>query len=206
MTEINSPKAWDGVEPRLSREEDIDSKIGDTNNYFADPIALATADVVQSMFDPYTPAKLLQATGQNSKFEYVNPPQSSELRRSEKDDLKESILFDTFTPDLSFENLRGMGTLSGVAIRNSMALGYMKRANRMEIYEELIDREKNVILAVLKFLHPDMAARLDTLKIGFEFGEPFMDEESVAAVGKHDTQESEEEQGTEPQQAEGDRE
>ncbi len=171
------PKAWDGVEPRLKREEEIDSKIGDTNNYFADPVAVATADVVQSMSDPMIPAKLLQATGQNSRFEYVNPPQASELRQAEKKDLETSILFDTFTPDFSFEALRGMGTLSGVAIKNAMALAYLKRANRMEIYGELIDRDKNVMLAVLKFLHPEMAAKLDALKIAFEFAEPFDDDE-----------------------------
>ena len=42
-------KAWDGVQLRIEREEQLDSKIADTNNYFADPIAAATADVVQMM-------------------------------------------------------------------------------------------------------------------------------------------------------------
>ena len=171
------PKSWDGVEPRLAREEEIDSKIGDTNNYFADPIAIATADAINSMVDPHTPAKLLQVTGRDSRFEYVNPPQASELRSAEKEDLEKSILFDTFTPDFSFDKLRGLGTLSGVAVRNAMVLGYLKRANRMEIYEELVDRDKNVMLAVLKFLHPEMAAKIDTLKIRFEFANPFGDDE-----------------------------
>ena len=171
------PKAWEGVEPRMNREEEIDSKIGDTNNYFADPIAVATTDVINSMVDPNTPAKLLQVTGRDSRFEYVNPPQASELRAAEKEDLEKSILFDTFTPDFSFEKLKGLGTLSGVAVRNAMILGYLKRANRMEIYEELVDRDKNVIIAVLKFLHPTMADKLEALKIKFEFSEPFGDDE-----------------------------
>ena len=171
------PKAWEGVEPRMNREEEIDSKIGDTNNYFADPIAVATTDVINSMVDPNTPAKLMQVTGRDSRFEYVNPPQASELRAAEKEDLEKSILFDTFTPDFSFEKLKGLGTLSGVAVRNAMILGYLKRANRMEIYEELVDRDKNVIIAVLKFLHPTMADKLDALKIKFEFSEPFGDDE-----------------------------
>ena len=172
------PKSWDGVEPRCKREEEIDSKIGDTNNYFADPIAVATADVVSSMVDPNSTARLLQATGPNSRFEYVNPPQASELRAAEKTDLKESILFDTFTPDFSFDKLRGMGTLTGKAIRNAMILGYLKRQNRIEIYGELVDRDVKVIIAVLKFLHPTMADKLDKLRVGFEFAEPFSDDES----------------------------
>jgi len=173
------PKAWDGVEPRLKREEELDCKIGDTNNYFADPIALATADVIESMFEPSTPAKLLQATGPNSRYEIINPPQASELRTAEKKDLENSILFDTFTPNFDFETLRGLGTLSGTAIKNAMALGYIKRARNMEIYGELIDREKNVIIAVLRFLHPEMSAKLAELQVSFEFAEPFVEDEKA---------------------------
>ncbi len=173
---FQQPKSWDGAEPRLEREEMVDSKIGDTNDYFADPIALATADVIQSLPDPNLPGRLLQALGPNSRYEYVNPPEASELRKMEKETLETSILFDTFTPDFSFDKLRGLGTLSGKAIKNAMTLGYLKRANRMEIYEEMVDREKNVIIAILKFLHPAMEKKLDALKISFEFAEPFGDD------------------------------
>ena len=168
------PKAWDGAEPRLKREEMLDSKVADTNNYFADPIASATADVIQSMADPNAIGKLIQLTGQNSKFEYINPPQNSAAREAEKQDLNDSILFDTMTPDFSFDKIKGMGTLSGDAIKNAMILGFIKRDNRKEIYEELVDREKSVIVSILKYLHPNMADKLDKLVITFEFAEPFM--------------------------------
>lgn len=180
------PKSWDGVEPRTDREEEIDSKIGDTNNYFADPIAIATTDVINSMPDPHLPGRLLHAMGKDSRYEYVNPPQASELRKLEKDNLETSILFDTFTPDFSFEKMRGLGTLSGAAVRNAMILGYIKRDNRMEIYGEMIDREKNVIIEVLKFLYPKMESKLNELKIKFEFSEPFGDDkrENWKAIGQ----------------------
>ena len=167
------PKAWDGAEPRLKREEMLDSKVADTNNYFADPIASATADVIQSMADPNAIGKLIQLTGQGSRFEYINPPQNSATREAEKQDLNDSILFDTMTPDFSFDKIKGMGTLSGDAIKNAMILGYIKRDNRKEIYEELVDREKNVIIGILKYMHPNMAAKLDELVISFDFTEPF---------------------------------
>ena len=169
-------KEWEGSEPRIEREEMLDSKIGDTNNYFADPVAIASADVVELMKDKNATARLIQMTGLNSRFEYVNPPQSSELQASEKANLERSILFDTFTPDFSFEALKGMGTLSGAAIRNSMILGYIKRAKNMEVYSELLEREKNLILAVLKYQHPEMEDKLNKLNVGFEFSEPFPDD------------------------------
>lgn len=182
----HQPKAWAGAERRLAREENLDSRIGDTNNYFSDPIAAATADVIDSMTDPNKPGKLIQLTGDNSKFEYVNPPQSSETLKAEKQDLNDSILFDTFTPDFSFDKIKGLGTLSGEAIKRAMILGYIKRDNRKEIYDELVDREKNVIIAILKMLHPDKVAAFDALDIEHEFAEPFNEdkEQTWAAIGK----------------------
>ena len=166
-------KAWDGVEQRIARIEDTDSKIGDTNNLFAEPIAFATADVVEMMDDPEASGKMIKST-KDGKFEYINPPAASELREAEKKDLMDSVLFDTFTPNLSVEALSSMsGELSGVAIKRLMSLAYLKRANLMEIYEEMLDREKNVIISALKVQHPEMANKLDTLKIRFTISEPF---------------------------------
>lgn len=183
------PKSWDGVEARIKREEFLDSKIGDTNNYFADPIAKATADVIDSLVDPDKPGKLIQLTTKDSAFDYVNPPLSSELRAAEKDDLHKSILFDTYTPDFDFESLKGMGTLTGAAIRNAMVLGYIKRDNRLEIYEEIVARDVSVIIAILKFLNPGKEKLLDELKISFEFAEPFLEDkqskwQSISALYK----------------------
>lgn len=179
-------KAWAGAEKRINREEYLDSRIGDTNNYFSDPIAAATADVIDSMTDPNKPGKLIQLTGDRSKFEYVNPPQSSETQKTEKQDLNDSILFDTFTPDFSFDKIKGMGTLSGAAIKNAMILGYIKRDNRREIYDELVDRDKNDIIAILKYKHPDKAAALDSFVIEHEFAEPFTEDKDKtwASIGK----------------------
>ena len=164
-------KAWDGVVPRVEREEMLDSKVADTNNYFSDPIASATADVIESMTDPDKPGKLIQLGGLNSKFEYVNPPQNSDTRDAEMRNLKESILFDSFTPDFSYENMKGLGTLSGAAMHNALILGYIKRDLNKETYEEMVSRMRNVIFAILQLRYPSL--RFDNLRVKFEFAEPF---------------------------------
>lgn len=173
---VKQKKAWDGVERRIMREEMLDSKVADTNNYFADPIAMASADVVQMMQKNDQAERIgtfIQLTGEKSRFEYANPPQNSETRRDEMQRLDKSILFDSFTPDFSIENMKGFGTLSADAIKNAMVLGYIKRSKNIEDWQEYIDRMKNVILAVLKELHPDMRESIDSLDISFEFAEPW---------------------------------
>ena len=170
------PKAWAGAEARIKRDEMLDSKIGDTNNYYADPIAAATADVIQSLPDIDKPGRLIQMPSEKSQFKYLDPPQDSATRRDEKDNLNRTILFDTFTPDFSFENMKGLGTISGVAIRNAMILGYIKRANRLEVYEEMITRFLHLTMKVLTQIYPDKVAQLDKLKVSFEFQDPFPDD------------------------------
>ena len=167
------PKSWDGAEQRIKRDEMLDSKIGDNNNYYADPIAAATADVIASLPEVDKPGRLIQMPSSQSQFKYIEPPQDSASRRDEKENLNKTILFDTFTPDFSFENMKGLGTLSGVAIRNAMILGYIKRANRLEVYEEMITRFLHLTLKVLTQLYPEKLTLIEKLKVSFEFQDPF---------------------------------
>ena len=177
---VQQPLAWEGVQERCDREERIDSKIADTNNYFADPMAVATADVIDSLAEPDKPGKLIQLSDNGSKFDYINPPMASDLQAAEKAELNRSILFDSFTPDLSFEAMKGMGTLSGEAIRRAMALGYIKRANLLETYDLAVDRAKNVILAIMaKVTHINIAQALLSLDISHKFAEPFNDDSAM---------------------------
>ena len=68
-----------------------------------------------------------------------------------------------------------------------MAPSYMKRDNRKEIYEIAVDREKNLILAIMKTVtHIELQSKLDALDIDFEFSEPFQEDidKKWAAIGK----------------------
>lgn len=170
---FKQPKAWAGAEPRLDRIEELDSKTADTNNYFADPIAEATADVIQSMSTPDKPGRLIQLTGEKSRFGYVTPPNGSQPRQEEKVELKATVMFDTLTPDFNVEKMRGLGTLTGAAIKNSFAIGYIKRDNRIETWGEMISRLVNVIKEILKMQNPGKEKMIDELEIDFEFADPF---------------------------------
>lgn len=181
------PKEWEGIESRINRDEMIDSKTADTNNYFADPMAAATTDVINKMVDPETVGKLIHLQDKNSEFRYIEPPQAPEMKEAEKKVLKESILNDSFTPDFSYDNMKGFGTLSGEALKRALILGYIKRDNRKEIYDINVDREKNLILAIMmNVTHIQLKDKLARLNIKHEFSEPFNEdkEKTWAAVGK----------------------
>jgi len=174
------PKEWEGSEPRIKRDEMLDSKAADTNDYFADPMVKATKDAMGQLPDPEQVGKVIQLTGKDSVFEYIEPPTSIEMKDSEKKVLRGSILQDTFTPDFSAEAMTGTGDLSGEALKRAMILGYMKRDNSLEIYDPLVDREINLILAIMaNVTHTTLAATLKEISISHTFAEPF-DEDTTA--------------------------
>ena len=180
-------KEWEGAQPRIKRDEYVDSKSADTVNYFSDPKAKVSADVLESLSDPDNVGEVIRFFGPDSLFEYVTPPDSVELKKFEKEILKESILNDTFTFNFSPENTKGLGTLTGEALKRAMAPSYIKRDNRKEIYEIAVDREKNLILAIMKNVtHISLREKLDALQIDFEFSEPFQEDTDKrwSAIGK----------------------
>ena len=142
-------KAWAGVEERIERDEWLDSKNADCNEYFADPMLKISANVRNGLMDPKSAGKVIQVKSKEDVFEYVTPPDASDMKSQEKSVLKESILMGTLTPDLSYENVKGLGAISGEAITKANILGYIKRLKNMEIYNELFKRDANLIKAIM---------------------------------------------------------
>jgi hypothetical protein len=167
-------KEWEGAQWRIERDEMLDSRNADVNEYYGDPIAKASADVVKSMADPESVGKMVQMQGKESLFEYVQLPGDSPTKEAEKGVLTDSILMDTLTPNFHWKDMSGLGTLSGEALRRALVLGYIKRNLNIDTYKELVDREKNLILAIMmNVTHIELRDKLKNLKIEFEFSEPF---------------------------------
>ena len=106
-----------------------------------------------------------------------NPIACCELRDSEKKTNKEAILADTFTPNFDFESMQGLGNLSGRAIERVMTVGLIKRNRNIEIYDELIDREKNLIFAIITKVF-NQSLNFDSVSIKHEFASPFEEQQS----------------------------
>lgn len=70
---------------------------------------IATAAVIKNLPTVDSPGKGIKLSSKDDRFEYLNPPMSSETRQQEKSDLKESILFDTFTPEFTPEKWSDWG-------------------------------------------------------------------------------------------------
>lgn len=171
-------KEWAGVEERIKRDEWLDSKAADTCEYCNDPYLKCSSDLLDGrLADAEEVGKLVKVSSKDSVFEFVNPPEAGELMQNEKKTLKASILEGTFTPDLSYESIMGLGTLSGEAIQKMSMPGFIKRGTRLGVYRELINREFNLVKAILSkviYLNDQkMANGIDRLDLSFTLQDPF---------------------------------
>ncbi len=175
----NQEVEWQGAQERIERLENVDSRRGDTNNYFGDPYLTISREIANDrLAGPEEAGKVIVLDGPDSKFEFVAPPDCGDNIENEKSDLFASILHDTMTPDLSYKSIMGLGTLSGEAMRRMSLPGYIKRGIRSIDYNPLIRREINLIIAIMcNYTYLDnsvMRDKLQRLKIKFDYQDPFI--------------------------------
>ncbi|STC95466.1 Uncharacterised protein [Chryseobacterium carnipullorum] len=101
---------WSKVQKAIERLEEISSDAGEVNKKFSAPI-LALSGKVTGSFSKDKTGKVLQLTGDNSRAEFVQPPNASESLANEKEDLETILYKMTNSVNISPEALQGMGNM-----------------------------------------------------------------------------------------------
>lgn len=183
-------KEWSGVEPLIHREELIASRTADTNDYFSDPIAIMSAEVIKNMPDKKEAAKLLvinDKDGVDKAAKYLTWDNAPQSKKDEIEWLHTQILQKTFTPNITTETLKSVSQLSAKALRTVMMLADIKAAKHKETHDELLDRTSSLITAIIaNVLNVSLAEECSRLEVGHEFQEPFGDDiaESLTNIVK----------------------
>lgn len=183
-------KEWNGAEALIHREELIASRTADTNDYFADPIAIMASELIKNLPEKKEAAKLLitnDAEGVDKAAKYLTWDNAPQSKKDEVEWLQDQILNKTFTPKISLDTLKSVGNLSAKAMRTVMMLAEVKAAKHKEVHDELLDRTASLILAIIgNVLDVRLKSQCEMLKIGHEFQEPFGDDivESIENIIK----------------------
>lgn len=178
-------KEWAGTESLQHRSEYIASRTADTNDYFADPIAIMDADVIKNMPEKKDANKLLIVKGREDGVEnaarYLTWDSAPESKKEEIEWLEDKILSMSFTPKISLETLKSVSQLSAKALNTVMLLANIKANKRKETHDELLDRTANIIKAIIaNVLDVSLAGEVRDLEVSHEFQEPFADDISDA--------------------------
>lgn len=139
---------WADVQTLIDRWELSLSKHADTNDYFGSPIVKVKGDV-SGFAKKGEDGKVLQLTGPDASAEYLTWNQSPESVKLEQENLR-SLIYDlTDTPDISFQQMKGLGTYSGFAIKMLFTAAHLKAADKEIVFGEGVQRRLNYIKAAM---------------------------------------------------------
>lgn len=144
--------AWDDVQPLIERLETKLSNHADTNDYFDSPIVVVSGKV-QGFAEKGESGKFLEAEN-GAKVEYLTWDNAPESTKMEVTNLLYFIHSLTHTPDISFDNLKGLGRVSGIALKLLFMDAHLKASDNEEIFGEGLQRRLNYLKKAISVLDP----------------------------------------------------
>lgn len=145
---------WDEVAGIMDAREMRLSRMADTNDYFAEPILKTYGDSdlpskETTGKDINFPIKVDEVSGKeyHGDADYLTWTGSQPSVDKELEETRNELFAGTSTPDLSFDNLKGIGNLSGVARKFMLMDATIKASENMETFGPAVQRCVSVVLA-----------------------------------------------------------
>lgn len=160
---------WANVQPLIERLETVISNFADTNDYHASPTLVFKGASGAQAQEKGESGKAVLLTGEHADAKYVTWDQSVDAVELEIDTLVNFIYSLTQTPNISFEEMKDLGDLSGVAFDRVFIDAHL--AARQEIeggYGELLQRSANLEKALLASMDTSLTAAFQSLSVTVE--------------------------------------
>lgn len=149
--EQDFPEWWD-VHSLIDKFENRVSKLSDTNDYFSSPTVIVKGKLV-SMPDKNEVGKLIQIEGkedsegklQYGDIDYLTWSQTPETLDMEKETVRDGIFSLTSTPDLSFQNVKGISHATALTLKLMFMDAILKSKDKHEIFGESLERIISVV-------------------------------------------------------------
>lgn len=171
---------WASVQGLIERLEELLSRFADTNDYHASPKIVVKGEII-GWSKKGESGSIIEMDPQGSA-EYLTWSQAPESVKLEIDTLLRFIYTLTQTPDISWESVKGLGNISGRALRLLFLDAHLKVQDKTEIFDDYLQRRLSIqqaFLAEMNKKDAQYAAAAKSLQIEPEI-EPYMlrDEES----------------------------
>lgn len=146
---------WSDVQEMIDRLEKVISNHGDTNDYFVSPMVFVEGEVEGFSKKGEQGKVLIGKSGATAK--YLTWDQSPESLKLEYSNLRGLVMDMTDTPDISIEQMKALGTYSGIALKMLFLGPHLKASDKEENFGESVQRRINFMKAALGVINLSMA-------------------------------------------------
>lgn len=151
------------VDKLIDRLELLLSNFADTNDYHASPKIFVKGELKGFSKKGESGAIIEGEDGADAKYlSWANAPESVKL---EIETLLRMIYTITQTPDISFESVKGLGAISGIALQLLFMDAHLKVQDKKEVFDEHLQRRVNVIKAFIGKFNIELEDECDLLEI-----------------------------------------
>lgn len=152
---------WNKVQPLIERQEEALSNFADTNDYNGAPILFSKGGV-KSLPAKGTAGKVVEAEGDNADLRYVTWDQAPASIKLELETIEQKIYSMTQTPNISFDQMKGLGDISGVAFDRIMIDAHLKaKGEQNGTYGECIQRRINFLISACCSIDQNLKSAAD---------------------------------------------
>lgn len=151
---------WNDVQYAIERLETLLSNFADTNDYNGAPI-LFVEGAITGFSAKGESGKILEGEA-GTKVQYISWTHAPESIKLEIENLFKIIYTITQTPNITFDEMKGLGKVSGVAISLMFMDAHMKAKDKQDDYfGEAIQRRINLLKSIMSTLNTDVAASVN---------------------------------------------
>lgn len=146
---------WEQVATMIDNFENRLSRLADTNDYFSEPLLKLFGEVKKMpgkdevgrilefpMYEDDSSGKKIHGDAEYATWDHVPESVKMDLETS-----WDTIFAMSSTPDLSFNNIKGVGNVSGIAMKLMFMDAFMAREEKMEIFDSALRRCVSVVLS-----------------------------------------------------------
>ena len=151
------------VDSLIDRLEKLLSNFADTNDYHASPKIFVTGQI--NGWSKKGDSGAVIEGEEGAKMEYISWQNAPESVRLEIETILKMIYTISQTPDISFDSVKGIGALSGVALKLLFMDAHLKVQDKREIFDEYLQRRANIIKAYIGQFNTQLEAACDEIDI-----------------------------------------
>ncbi|MDR1348326.1 MAG: phage portal protein [Prevotellaceae bacterium] len=155
---------WEDVQGLIDRLETLLSNFADTNDYHASPKVVVKGEIL-GFAQKGESGAILQLEGEDADAKYLSWEHAPESVKLEIETLLRMIYTITQTPDISFDSVKGIGSISGIALKLLFMDAHLKVQDKMEIFDDYLQRRISIIQAYIAKFKVDLQQACETLTI-----------------------------------------